>query len=60
MKTNTALADALMLRIRNQFPREGEEHHRKRFIEIVRNGDWKLREEIVKSLFAVYSNRTYR
>jgi hypothetical protein len=57
MKTNTALADALMLRIRNQFPREGEEQHRRRFIEIVRNGDWRLREEIVKSLFAVYSNR---
>ncbi len=60
MKTNTPLADALMLRIHNQFPSEGEEQHRKRFIEIVRNGDWKIREEIVKSLFAVYSNRAYR
>ena len=57
MKTNTPSADALMLRIRNQFPRESEEQHCKRFIEIVRNGDWRLREEIVKSLFAVYLNR---
>jgi hypothetical protein len=60
MKTNTPLADALMLRIRNQFPRESEEQHRKRFIEMVRNGDWKIREEIAKSLFAVYLNRAYR
>ena len=57
MKTNTPSADALMSSIRNQFPRESEEQHRKRFIEMVRNGDWKIREEIVKSLFAVYLNR---
>jgi hypothetical protein len=49
-----------MLRIRDQYPGESEERHRKRFIEMVRNGDPELREEIVKSLFAVYSNRTYR
>ena len=60
MKTNTPLADALMLRIRDQSPRESEEQHSKRFLEMVRNGDPELREEIVKSLFAVYSNRTYR
>jgi hypothetical protein len=60
MKTNTPLADALMLRIRDQYTRESEEQHRKRFLEMVRNGDPELREEIVKSLFAVYSNRTYR
>jgi hypothetical protein len=60
MKPNTPLADALMLRIRDQYPRESEKHHRKRFIEMVRNGDPELREEIVKSLFAVYSNRAYR
>ena len=60
MKTNTPLADALMLRIHDQFPSEGEEQRRKRFVEIVRNGDWRLGEEIVKSLFAVYSNRAYR
>jgi hypothetical protein len=59
MKTNTPSADALMSSIRNQFPRESEEQHRKRFIEMVRNGDWKIREEIVKSLFAVYVNRAY-
>ena len=53
MKTNTPLADALMLRIRDQYPGESEERHRKRFIEMVRNGDPELREEIVKSLFAV-------
>ena len=46
--------------IRNQFSRESEEQHRKRFIEMVRNGEWKIREEIVKSLFAVYLNRAYR
>ena len=60
VKTNTPSADALMSSIRNQFPRESEEQHRKRFIEMVRNGDWKIREEIVKSLFAVYLNRAYR
>jgi hypothetical protein len=60
MKTNTPLADALMLRIRDQYPCESEERHRKRFIEMVRNGDPELREEIAKSLFAVYSNRAYR
>ena len=49
-----------MLSIRNQFPRESEEQHRKRFIEMVRNGDRKIREEIVKSLFAVYLERAYR
>jgi hypothetical protein len=37
-----------------------EERHRKRFIEMVRNGDWKIREEIVKSLFAVYLNHAHR
>ena len=58
MKTNTPLADALMLRIHD--PRESEEQHRKRFLEMVRNGDPELREEIVRSLFAVYSNPTYR
>ena len=57
MKTNTPLADALMLRIRDQYPDESEERHRKRFIEIVRNGDPDLREEITKSLFAVYLQR---
>ncbi len=57
MKTNTPSADALMLSIRNRYPHESEERHRKRFIEMVRNGDWKIREEIVKSLFAVYLNR---
>jgi hypothetical protein len=60
MKTNTPLADAVMLRIRDQYTRESEDQHRKRFLEMVRNGDPELREEIVKSLFAVYSNRTYR
>ena len=60
MKTNTPLADALMLRIRNQYPDESEDRLRKRFIEMVRNDDWKIREEIVKSLFAVYLNRAYR
>src|ERR1700722_3173124 len=60
MKTNTPSTDALMSSIRNQFPRESEEQHRKRFIEMVRNGDWKIREEVVKSLFAVYVNRAYR
>jgi hypothetical protein len=60
MKTNTPLADAPMLRIRDQYHGESEERHRKRFIEMVRNGDPELREEIVKSLFAVYSNRAYR
>jgi hypothetical protein len=57
MKTNTPLADALLLRIRDQYPSESEEQHRKRFIEMVRNGRPELREEIMKSLFAVYSNR---
>jgi hypothetical protein len=57
MKTNTPLADALMSRIRDQYPRESEERHRKRFIEMVRNGPPALREEITKSLFVVYSNR---
>jgi hypothetical protein len=60
MKTNTPSAEALMLRIRNQYPLESEEQHRKRFIEMVRNGDWKIRGEIVNSLFAVYSNGAYR
>ena len=60
MKTSTPLADALMSRIRAQYPRESEERNRKRFIEMVRNGDPELREEIVKSLFTVYSNRGYR
>ena len=58
MKTNTPLADALMSRIRDQYPSESEERHRKRFIEMVRNGHPELREEITKSLFAVYLNRT--
>jgi hypothetical protein len=57
---NPPSADALMSSIRNQFPRESEEQHRKRFIEMVRNGDWKIREEIVKGLFAGYLNRAYR
>ncbi len=60
MQTNTPLADALMLRIRAQYPHETEERHRKRFIEMVRNGDPEVREEIVKSLFAVYLSRAYR
>ena len=60
MKTNTPLADALMLRVRNQYPDESEDRLRKRFVEMVRNGDWKIKEEIVKSLFAVYLNRAYR
>jgi len=60
MKTHTPLADALMVRIRDQYPRESKEQHRKRFLEMVRNGDPEVREEIVKSLFAVYSNRAYR
>jgi hypothetical protein len=59
MKTDTPLADALLLRIRDQYPHESGERHRKRFIEMVRNGDPELREEIVKSLFAVYFNRAY-
>jgi hypothetical protein len=58
MKTNTPLADALMSRIRDQCPGESEERHSKRFIEMVRNGQPELREEITKSLFAVYLNRT--
>ena len=57
MNPNTPLADALMLKIRNQYPHESEERHRKRFMEMVRNGDPELREEIAKSLFAVYSSR---
>ena len=57
MKPNTPLADALMLKIRNQYPHESEERHRKRFMEMVRNGVPELREEIAKSLFAVYSSR---
>jgi hypothetical protein len=57
MKPNTPLADALMLKIRNQYPHESEERHRKRFMEMVRNGVPELREEIAKSLFAVYSGR---
>ena len=57
MKTNTPLADALMSKIRDQYPSESEERHRKRFIEMVRNGPPELREEITKSLFVVYSNR---
>jgi hypothetical protein len=63
MKTNTPLADALMLRIRDQYPSESEERHCKRFLEMVRNGHPELREEITKSLFAVYwqhSNRAVR
>ena len=59
MKTNTPLADALMSRIRDQYRHESEERHRKRFIEIVRN-DPDLREEITKSLFAVYLQRSHR
>lgn len=58
MKTNTPLADALMSRIRDQYPNESEQRHRKRFIEMVRNGQPELREEITQSLFALYSNRT--
>jgi hypothetical protein len=46
MKTNTPLADALMLRIRDQYPGESEERHRKRFIEMVRNGDPELRRKL--------------
>ena len=49
MKTNTPLADALMLRIRDQYPSESEERHYKRFLEMVRNGHPELREEITKS-----------
>ena len=63
MKTNTPLADALMLSIRDQYPSESEERHCKRFLEMVRNGYPELREEITKSLFAVYwqhSNRVVR
>ena len=60
MQTNTPLADALMLKIRAQYPHESEERHRKRFIEMVRNSDPEVREEIVKSLFAVYLSRAYR
>jgi hypothetical protein len=60
MKPNTPLADALMLKIRNQHPHESEERHSKRFLEMVRNGDPELREEIAKSLFAVYSSRAAR
>jgi hypothetical protein len=55
MKTNTPSADALMSSIRNQFPRESEEQHRKRFIEMVRNGDWKIREESPCQLGAVHT-----
>jgi hypothetical protein len=54
MTTNTPMADALMSRIRDQYPHESVERHRKRFIEIVRNGDPNLREEIVNSLFGVF------
>jgi hypothetical protein len=50
----------MFCRIHDQYARESDEQHRKRFLEMVRNGDPELREEIVKSLFAVYSNRTYR
>ena len=57
MTPNTPLADALMLKIRDQYPHESEERHRKRFIELVRNGAPELREEIAKSLFAIYSSR---
>jgi hypothetical protein len=57
MKTNTPLADALMVRIRDQYPRENGEGHRKRFIDMVRNGDPDLREEIVKGLFGVFLQR---
>ena len=57
MTPNTPLADALMLKIRDQYPHESEERHRKRFMELVRNGDPQLREEIAKSLFAIYSTR---
>jgi hypothetical protein len=39
MKPNTPMADALMLKIRNQYSHETEERHRKRFMEMVRNGD---------------------
>jgi hypothetical protein len=48
MKTNTPLADALMSRIRDQYPSESEERHRKRFIETVRNDPPELREEICR------------
>jgi hypothetical protein len=58
MKPNTPLADALMSWIRDKYPNESEERRRKRFIEMVRNGQPELREEITKSLFAVYLNRT--
>jgi hypothetical protein len=57
MTPNTPLADALMLKIRDQYPHESEERHRKRFMELVRNGAPELREEIAKSLFAIYSTR---
>jgi hypothetical protein len=57
MMPNTPLADALMLKIRDQYPHESEERHRKRFMELVRNGDPELREEIAKGLFAIYSTR---
>jgi hypothetical protein len=54
MKTDTPRADALMSRIRDQYPHESPERHRKRFNEIVRNGDPVLREEIVNGLFGIY------
>ena len=57
MKPNTPMADALMLKIRNQYSHETGERHRKRLMEMARNGDPALREEIAKSLFAIYSSR---
>ena len=44
MQTNTPLADALMPKIRAQYPHESEERHRKRFIEMVRNSDPEVRD----------------
>jgi hypothetical protein len=44
------LADTLMLHIRDQYPRRAGTDIASAFVEIVRNGDPDLREEIVKSL----------
>jgi hypothetical protein len=51
MTPNTPLADALMLKIRDQYPHESEERHRKRFMELVRNGDPELRVRRASSPF---------
>ena len=60
MQTNTPFGRCAHAEIRAQYPHESEERHRKRFIEMVRNSDPEVREEIVMSLFAVYlSTRAY-